>query len=121
MNILALETSTEYCSVALWQDGAVSERSALVGQKHSELLLAMLDELLQEAGVKLAQVDGIAFGAGPGSFTGVRIACAKRPIAQADIDRIVDQVEEHLFGLGKAEVRSEVADLTAPFVERTRG
>jgi tRNA threonylcarbamoyladenosine biosynthesis protein TsaB len=75
MKILALETSTEYCSVALWQDGTVSERSALVGQKHSELLLAMLDELLQEAGVKLAQLDGIAFGAGPGSFTGVRIAC----------------------------------------------
>jgi tRNA threonylcarbamoyladenosine biosynthesis protein TsaB len=75
VNILALETSTEYCSVALWQDGAVSERFELVGQKHSELLLAMLDELLQEAGVKLAQLDGIAFGAGPGSFTGVRIAC----------------------------------------------
>lgn len=75
MNILALETSTEYCSVALWQDGAINERFELVGQKHSERLLAMLDEVLKEAGVKLAQLDGIAFGAGPGSFTGVRIAC----------------------------------------------
>ncbi len=39
---------------------------------------------------------------------GIRIACAKRPIAMADIDRVVDQIEEHLFGLGKAEVRSEI-------------
>jgi len=75
MRILALDTSTEYCSVALWQDGAVIERSELVGQKHSELLIAMVDGLLNDAGVKLAQLDGIAFGKGPGSFTGVRIAC----------------------------------------------
>jgi tRNA threonylcarbamoyladenosine biosynthesis protein TsaB len=75
MNILALDTSTEYCSVALWQDGAVAERSELVGQKHSEVLMEMLDTLLSEAGVKLMQLDGIAFGMGPGSFTGVRIAC----------------------------------------------
>jgi len=75
MKILALETSTEYCSVALWQDGVVTGHSELVGQKHSELLIAMLDALLLETGVTLAQCDGIAFGAGPGSFTGVRIAC----------------------------------------------
>lgn len=75
MNILALETSTEYCSVALWQDGVVVEHCELVGQKHSELLMAMLDDVLKQAGVKLTQLDGIAFGMGPGSFTGVRIAC----------------------------------------------
>jgi len=75
MNILALETSTEYCSVALWQDGAVTEHCELVGQKHSELLIAMLDDLLQATGCKLQDMDGIAFGMGPGSFTGVRIAC----------------------------------------------
>lgn len=75
MKILAVETSTEYCSVALWQDGTVSERCELVGQKHSELLVAMLDELLKANGVTIAQLDGIAFGKGPGSFTGVRIAC----------------------------------------------
>ncbi|MDD4911171.1 MAG: tRNA (adenosine(37)-N6)-threonylcarbamoyltransferase complex dimerization subunit type 1 TsaB [Sideroxydans sp.] len=75
MRILAIETSTEYCSVALWQDGVVSERCELVGQKHSEVLMEMLDALLKEAGVKVKQVDGIAFGKGPGSFTGVRIAC----------------------------------------------
>ena len=75
MRLLALETSTEYCSVALWQDGDISSRSVLAGQKHSELLIAMLDDVLRVAGVKLAQLDGIAFGTGPGSFTGVRIAC----------------------------------------------
>ncbi|MGB9094038.1 MAG: tRNA (adenosine(37)-N6)-threonylcarbamoyltransferase complex dimerization subunit type 1 TsaB, partial [Gallionella sp.] len=75
MNILALDTSTEYCSVALWEDGAVTERSELAGQKHSEMLIGMLDAVLAQAGLKLAQLDGIAFGKGPGSFTGVRIAC----------------------------------------------
>ena len=75
MRILAVETSTEYCSVALWQDGAVTERCELVGQKHSEVLIKMLDGLLKDAGVTISMLDGIAFGKGPGSFTGVRIAC----------------------------------------------
>ena len=75
MKILALETSTEYCSVAVWQDEEIISRCVLAGQRHSELLLELLDSVLQEAGVKLAQLDGIAYGAGPGSFTGVRIAC----------------------------------------------
>lgn len=75
MNILALETSTEYCSVALWRDGVVSSRCEAVGQKHSEMLMGMIDGLLQDAGLKIRDMDGIAFGMGPGSFTGVRIAC----------------------------------------------
>jgi tRNA threonylcarbamoyladenosine biosynthesis protein TsaB len=75
MRILALDTSSEFCSVALWQDGEMLSRIELVGQKHSEVLMQMLDELLRTTEVKLAQLDGIAFGAGPGSFTGVRIAC----------------------------------------------
>ena len=75
MKVLALETSTEFCSVALWQDGVVTSKSEKVGQRHSEVLMAMLDGVLTDAGIRLAQLDGIAFGAGPGSFTGVRIAC----------------------------------------------
>lgn len=75
MNILGLETSTEFCSVALWRDGVVTSRCLEVGQKHSGVLMAMLDSVLVDAGVQLVQLDGIAFGAGPGSFTGVRIAC----------------------------------------------
>jgi tRNA threonylcarbamoyladenosine biosynthesis protein TsaB len=75
MRILALETSTEYCSVALWQDGAVRQRCELVGQKHSEVLMMMVDAVLKDAGCRIQDMDGIGFGKGPGSFTGVRIAC----------------------------------------------
>lgn len=75
MKLLALETSTEYCSVALYQDGVISERFELVGQKHSELLIDMIAAVLNDVQLSLAELNGIAYGAGPGSFTGVRIAC----------------------------------------------
>jgi tRNA threonylcarbamoyladenosine biosynthesis protein TsaB len=75
MKILALDTSTEYCSVALWQDGALIEHSERVGQQHSERLIAMIDDLLKSSGCEIQDMNGIAYGAGPGSFTGVRIAC----------------------------------------------
>lgn len=76
MNILALDTSTEHCSAALWRDGAVYERAVRAGQGHSEILIGMTDDVLAEGGLPLARLDGIAYGAGPGSFTGLRIACA---------------------------------------------
>ncbi len=75
LNILALETSTEFCSVALNLDGKISYKEVLAERRHSEILLPMIQELLSETGLILQQIDGIAFGAGPGSFTGVRIAC----------------------------------------------
>ncbi|MCR4304713.1 MAG: tRNA (adenosine(37)-N6)-threonylcarbamoyltransferase complex dimerization subunit type 1 TsaB [Gallionella sp.] len=75
MRVLALDTSTEYCSVALWRDGVAIERCELAGQKHSEILIGMVDALLRDAGSGIRDIDGIAFGMGPGSFTGVRIAC----------------------------------------------
>ena len=76
MKILAFETSTDYCSTALLLDGDLRSDEVCAVQKHSELLLPMLDRLLADAGIGLDQLDGIAFGAGPGSFTGLRIACA---------------------------------------------
>jgi tRNA threonylcarbamoyladenosine biosynthesis protein TsaB len=75
LKILALETSTEYCSVALWRDGAVDEDGEHAGQRHSELLLPMVHGLMGRHGLKVQDLDGIAFGEGPGSFTGLRIAC----------------------------------------------
>jgi tRNA threonylcarbamoyladenosine biosynthesis protein TsaB len=72
VNILALDTSTEACSVAIWSDGAVTDRFEY-GTQHSERILAMVDELLAESGFALARFDAIAFGRGPGSFTGLRI------------------------------------------------
>lgn len=75
MKILALDTSTEYCSLALWLDGTTASRDVLAGQRHSELILPMLAELLAEGGIALNALDGIAFGSGPGSFTGLRIGC----------------------------------------------
>ena len=75
MKLLALDTSTEYLSLCLWQDGAVLSRDLLAGQTHSQRVLPMVGEMLSEAGLSLKQLDGIAFGAGPGSFTGLRIGC----------------------------------------------
>jgi tRNA threonylcarbamoyladenosine biosynthesis protein TsaB len=75
LNILAFDTSTEYCSAALWRDGEVEAREAHAGQRHSELLLDMIDELLGGRAPRAAGLDGVAFGRGPGSFTGLRIAC----------------------------------------------
>jgi tRNA threonylcarbamoyladenosine biosynthesis protein TsaB len=75
MRIIALDASTELCSVALGDGKNWRERSERAGQRHSELLLPMVQELLAEARLTLSELDGIAFGAGPGSFTGLRIAC----------------------------------------------
>lgn len=74
-SILALDTATETCSVALLWRGAIVSRSERVGQKHSERALPMVDEVLTAAGASLRELDYLAFGAGPGSFTGLRIAC----------------------------------------------
>lgn len=72
--ILAIETATEACSAALLMDGEILERYELAPRRHAMLILPFADALLQEAAVKLAQLDAIAFGRGPGSFTGLRIA-----------------------------------------------
>lgn len=74
MNILALETSTDACSAALAVNGDILERFEIAPRAHAQRILPMVDELLAEAGITLATVDALAFGRGPGAFTGVRIA-----------------------------------------------
>ena len=75
MKFAAFETSTEWCSVALWVDGEAMGIEERAGNRHGELVLPMLERLLASAGISIAQLDAVAFGAGPGSFTGLRIAC----------------------------------------------
>lgn len=74
MKLLALETSTDACSCAVWLSGAVYERFEVAPRQHGALLLAMVESLLLEAALRLGQLDGLAFGCGPGTFTGLRIA-----------------------------------------------
>ena len=73
--IIAIETSTELASAALLLGDQILTRELSGVQTHSQTVLPMLQSLLAQAGISLAQCDAIAFGAGPGSFTGVRTAC----------------------------------------------
>lgn len=75
MRIAALETSTEWCSVALWADGEIASLEQRAGHRHAEVALPLLQQLLERSDTAASALDAIAFGAGPGSFTGLRIAC----------------------------------------------
>ncbi len=74
LKLLAIDTSTDACSAALWLDGDVRQRYQVAPREHGQLILPMIEALLAEAGLTLAQLDTLAFGRGPGGFTGVRIA-----------------------------------------------
>lgn len=75
MKFAAFETSTEWCSVALWLDGELRAIERRAANRHGELALPMLRSLLEPARLGMADLVAVAFGAGPGSFTGLRIAC----------------------------------------------
>jgi len=74
--ILAIETSTQVCSVAVLSEERCEAARSAAGLGHSELVLEMVDQVLQRAGFGLEKCAAVAFGAGPGSFTGLRIACS---------------------------------------------
>jgi tRNA threonylcarbamoyladenosine biosynthesis protein TsaB len=73
VKLLAIDTATEACSVALWSDGEILERYEVAGREHSAKLPKMVPALLAEAGIAMNQIDGLVAGIGPGSFAGVRI------------------------------------------------
>lgn len=74
MKLLAVETATEACSAALMMDGEITEQFSLAAKEHTKLILPMIASLMSEASLTPSDLDGLAFGCGPGSFTGVRIA-----------------------------------------------
>src|SRR6185295_18395831 len=75
MRFVAIETSTEWCSVALWRDGRIACAERHAPNRHSELVLPMLEGMLEQENSGFDALEAVAFGAGPGSFTGLRIAC----------------------------------------------
>ena len=76
VKLLAIETATEACSAAVLIGDEVVERYQLAPRKHNELILPMCEQVLAQAGITLQELDAIAFGCGPGAFTGVRIAAS---------------------------------------------
>lgn len=73
MRILAIDTATEACSAALWNEGSTSAHFELCPREHTQRILPIVQDILTESGVSLTDLDALAFGRGPGSFTGVRI------------------------------------------------
>ncbi|MGB5456905.1 MAG: tRNA (adenosine(37)-N6)-threonylcarbamoyltransferase complex dimerization subunit type 1 TsaB, partial [Gammaproteobacteria bacterium] len=74
MKILAVDTATEACSAALYLDGEIHQQFRVAPREHSHIILPMIDQLLSDSGIRVSDLDVLAFGRGPGSFMGVRIA-----------------------------------------------
>jgi len=75
MRFAAIETATEWCSVALWQDGEIVSLELRAANRQGEVLLPMLEKLFARCGSGMGDIEAVAYGAGPGAFTGLRIAC----------------------------------------------
>ncbi len=89
VHLLAFETATEACSVAVFADGEVRERFDVAPRRHAELALPWAERLLAEAGIARAQLDAIVVGRGPGAFTGVRLAISLAQGIALALDRPV--------------------------------
>lgn len=98
-HILALETSGSWCGVALWRatgdQGSAVVREHPGTKEHSERLLPMVDEVLAEAGIARSAIDAIAFGQGPGGFTGLRVACGVAQGLGFALDRPLAPIPSH--------------------------
>ncbi len=109
MKLLAIDTATEACSVALWLDGAIHERFEVAGRGHSQLLPDMLHGVMADCGIALSEIDGIACGVGPGSFAGVRIGVGFVKGLAMGLDRPVVAVSS-LAMLAQGAVRQHGAE-----------
>jgi tRNA threonylcarbamoyladenosine biosynthesis protein TsaB len=107
IKLLAIDTATDACSVALYLHDQMIERFAVMPRAHTRLLLPLIDELLKEADIPLTELDAFAFGRGPGSFTGIRIACSV--------------IQALSFGLNKPVVSVSTLHALAQGAARTSG
>ncbi len=114
MKLLAFETATEACSVALWIDGDVRERFEVAPRRHAELALPWAEQLLAEAGVAKSQLDAVAVGRGPGAFTGVRLAVALAQGIALALDRPVVAVSTLLVLAARARGEKGSESLSEP-------
>lgn len=113
---LAVDTATEACSVALWQDGRVLERFENVGRDHTKQLLPMLHALLADAGCAPSQLDGFVCDVGPGSFAGVRIGVGLVKGLALALDKPVVSVLS-LTALAQRAIRLENASHVAAAID----
>ncbi len=111
--LLALDTATEYCSVALLANNQTFSVDEHCKNQHAAKLLGMIEDLLQQAKIKLNDVDAIAFGCGPGSFTGVRIAISiaqglafgiQKPVIPIPTLQIMAQNAYQQYGAARVQV-----------------
>lgn len=105
MNLVAIETATDACSIALWCGGSVYGSEQLAAREHSRHLQPMLRDLLHQHGLVLTSIDGVAYGRGPGAFTGVRIAAAFATGLARGLDRPLIGISS-LAALARAGVRA---------------
>jgi tRNA threonylcarbamoyladenosine biosynthesis protein TsaB len=120
MKLLAIDTSGEACSAALLMDDQVEQRLSRQPRRHGDFILGMMEDLLGQAGLKLGELDALAFGRGPGSFTGVRIATAVIQGAAFGADLAVVPVST-LAALAQGHYRVQGCERSLPALDARMG
>ena len=118
--ILAIETATEACSAAIAIGETIITRFTIAPREHTKLILTMMDEVLEEAGIKLTQVDAIAFSRGPGAFTGVRIATGVAHGVSLAIDKPLLPIST-LAAIAQQMQEEQSADYCLPAIDARMG